>query len=127
MAGTAAAGATVTVFDAAGVVIGTGVAGADGGYGIALAPPRTDGETIRVTQTDGNGAVSPPVTAIAPDLTAPDAPVAVIDATGSVVTGTGQAGAAVTVRAADGTVIGTATAGAVPTGSEKNIATMTRT
>ncbi len=112
VAGTAAAGATVTVFDAAGVVIGTGVAGADGGYGIALAPPRTDGETIRVTQTDGNGAVSPPVTAIAPDLTAPDAPVAVIDATGSVVTGTGQAGAAVTVRAADGTVIGTATAGA---------------
>ncbi len=112
VAGTAAAGATVTVFDAAGNVIGTGVAGVDGGYGIALAPPRTDGETIRVTQTDGNGAVSPPVTAIAPDLTAPDAPVAVIDATGTVVTGTGQAGAAVTVRAADGTVIGTATAGA---------------
>ncbi len=112
VAGTAAAGATVTVFDAAGVVIGTGVAGADGGYGIALAPPRTDGETIRVTQTDGNGAVSPPVTAIAPDLTAPDAPTAVIDATGTVVTGTGQVGAAVTVRAADGTVIGTATAGA---------------
>ncbi len=112
VAGTAAAGATVTVFDAAGNVIGTGVAGADGGYGIALAPPRTDGETIRVTQTDGNGAVSPPVTAIAPDLTAPDAPVAVIDATGTVVTGTGQVGAAVTVRAADGTVIGTATAGA---------------
>ncbi len=112
VAGTAAAGATVTVFDAAGVVIGTGVAGADGGYGIALAPPRTDGETIRVTQTDANGAVSPPVAAIAPDLTAPDAPAAVIDATGSVVTGTGQAGAAVTVRAADGTVIGTATAGA---------------
>ncbi len=112
VAGTAVAGATVTVFDAAGIVIGTGVAGADGGYGIALAPPRTDGETIRVTQTDANGAVSPPVTAIAPDLTAPDAPVAVIDATGTVVTGTGQAGAAVTVRAADGTVIGTATAGA---------------
>ncbi len=112
VAGTAAAGATVTVFDAAGVVIGTGVAGADGGYGIALAPPRTDGETIRVTQTDANGAVSPPVTAIAPDLTAPDAPTAAIDATGSVVTGTGQPGAAVTVRAADGTVIGTATAGA---------------
>ncbi len=112
VAGTAVAGATVTVFDAAGIVIGTGVAGADGGYGIALAPPRTDGETIRVTQTDGNGAVSSPVTAIAPDLTAPDAPVAVIDATGTVVTGTGQAGAAVTVRAADGTVIGTATAGA---------------
>ncbi len=112
VAGTAVAGATVTVFDAAGVVIGTGAAGADGGYGIALTPPRTDGETIRVTQTDANGAVSPPVTAIAPDLTAPDAPVAVIDATGTVVTGTGQVGAAVTVRAADGTVIGTATAGA---------------
>ncbi len=112
VAGTAAAGATVTVFDATGIVIATGVAGVDGGYGIALAPPRTDGETIRVTQTDANGAVSPPVTAIAPDLTAPDAPAAAIDATGSVVTGTGQPGAAVTVRAADGTVIGTATAGA---------------
>ncbi|PTM44951.1 hypothetical protein C8J24_3168 [Sphingomonas aerolata] len=110
--GSAVAGATVTLFDADGVVIATGLAAGDGQYSIALVPALRDGETIRVTQTDGDGNVSPPATAIAPDLTAPDAPSAVLDQTGTALTGTGDAGAAITVRDADGTVIGTATANA---------------
>ncbi|MGP7796930.1 BapA/Bap/LapF family large adhesin [Sphingomonas sp. CLY1604] len=120
--GAAMAGAAITVYDADGAIVATGVAGADGSYSVALAPPRIDGETVRVTQTDGDGDVSPPATAIAPDLTAPAAPVAALDATGSVVTGSGEPGATVTVRAADGTPLGTATvtaggAFAVPLGT----------
>ena len=110
--GVAIGGATITLYDANGVVIGTGVAGADGSYRVALTPPRIDGETVRVTQTEADGDVSPPATAIAPDLTAPAAPVATLDATGGIVTGTGEAGAVVTVRAADGTALGTATVAA---------------
>ncbi|MEG8054761.1 Ig-like domain-containing protein [Sphingomonas aerolata] len=58
--GSAVAGATVTLFDANGVVIATGLAAGDGQYSIALVPALRDGETIRVTQTDGDGNVSPP-------------------------------------------------------------------
>ena len=110
--GTAAAGALVTLYAADGTVIGNGTAAADGSYAIALAPPRIDGETIRATQTDAAGAVSPPATALAPDLTAPAAPSAVLDPAGTVVTGRGEAGATVVVRDADGTIVGTATANA---------------
>ncbi len=107
--GTADAGAGVTLYNGDGIVVGTGVAGADGNYSVALIPPRIDGETIRVTQTDADGDISPPTVAIAPDLTAPQAPSATVDAGGVVVTGTAEAGATVIVRTADGTAIGTAT------------------
>ena len=109
--GVALGGATITLYDANGNVIGTGVAAADGSYSVALSPARIDGETVRVTQTDADGDVSPPATTLAPDLTAPAAPVATIDQTGAIVSGTAEAGATVNVRAADGTVLGTATAG----------------
>ncbi|MES3043815.1 BapA/Bap/LapF family large adhesin [Sphingomonas faeni] len=108
--GVAVAGAAIIVYDADGTIVGTGVAAADGSYTVALAPPRIDGETIGVTQSDADGDVSPPAFAVAPDLTAPEAPVATLDPTGAVVTGSAEAGAAITVRAADGTVLGTATA-----------------
>ncbi len=107
--GTADAGARVTLYNGDGIMVGTGVAGADGSYSVALIPPRIDGETIRVTQTDADGDISPPTVAIAPDLTAPPAPSATVDAGGVVVTGTAEAGATVIVRTADGTAIGTAT------------------
>ncbi|USU10010.1 Ig-like domain-containing protein [Sphingomonadaceae bacterium OTU29MARTA1] len=107
--GTADAGARVTLYNGDGIVVGTGVAGADGSYSVALIPPRIDGETIRVTQTDADGDISPPTVAVAPDLTAPQAPSATVDAGGVVVTGTAEAGATVIVRTADGTAIGTVT------------------
>ncbi|SFR76225.1 BapA/Bap/LapF family large adhesin [Sphingomonas jatrophae] len=110
--GVAEANATVRVLDATGTVIGTTVALDDGSYSVALTPPRINGETLRVTQTDGDGDISPPATAVAPDLTAPAAPTATIDATGSIVTGTGEAGATVTIRDAANTVLGTATVAA---------------
>jgi VCBS repeat-containing protein len=108
--GVAAGGATITLYDANGVAIATGTAAADGSYSVALTPARLDGETIRVTQADAAGAVSPPATAIAPDFTAAGAPSATLDTTGEIVTGTAEAGATITVRDGAGTALATATA-----------------
>jgi hypothetical protein len=106
--GIAASGNTVTVTGAGGVVLGTGVATADGSYTVLLTAPQRNGETLQVVQADAEGDRSPPTSLTAPDSTAPAAPTAVLDGTGISVTGTGEAGATVTVAAADGTVLGTA-------------------
>ncbi len=114
ISGIAEAGATVNVYDAGGTLIGTGVAGTDGRYTIALAPPLTAGETVTVTATDAAGNVSQPTSAVAPDLTdttAPDAPTGVINDAGDSVSGTAEVGATVNVYDAGGTLIGTAVAG----------------
>ncbi len=109
IAGTAEPGSTVTVTDADGNVIGTGTAGPDGTFTIALEPALGDGQTATVTATDpaGNESAATSVTA---DRSLPDAPV--VDATqGDRVTGTAEPGSTVTVTDADGNVIGTGTAG----------------
>ena len=106
------AGAAIIVRDANGAVIGNTQVGGDGSYTATLTPPQRDGETVRVTQTDADGDVSPPATAIAPDLTPPAAPVAAIDPTGMLISGTGEVGATVRVLDASGTPLGTATVGA---------------
>ncbi|WP_163114754.1 Ig-like domain-containing protein, partial [Acinetobacter pittii] len=67
------------------------------------------------TQADAAGNVSPPGTALAPDITPPAAPVATLDATGAVVSGTGEPGATVVVRDPSATVIGTAMVSAAGT------------
>ena len=110
--GTAEAGATVRVLGESGAVLGTGVAGADGRYAITLAPPQTDGESLRVTATDAAGNVSAPTTLLAPDLTAPEQPTATISSDGATITGSAEPGATVTVRDGSGAPIGTGTAGA---------------
>ncbi|MGK6319254.1 Ig-like domain-containing protein, partial [Sphingomonas sp. DT-204] len=110
--GTGEPGATVTVADPDGNVIGTGAVGADGNYSVTLTEPQTDGESLTVTQTDAAGNVSDPTAALAPDLTAPSAPTATVDATGTIVTGQGEAGASITIRDPAGTVIGTGAVGA---------------
>jgi VCBS repeat-containing protein len=110
--GTGEAGATVTVYGPDGTtVLGTGTVQPDGTYSVTITPAQTNGEEVTVTQTDPSGNESAPISATAPDLTAPDAPTAdVDDATGTTVTGTGEAGATVTVYAPDGTtVLGTGT------------------
>ncbi|WP_300116973.1 Ig-like domain-containing protein, partial [Sphingobium sp.] len=93
-----------------GVLIGSGMADADGSYAITLDPPLDDGETVQVTQIDAAGNVSAPALAIAPDLTAPVTPDATLDSPTSV-SGTGEPGATVTVSDRDGTVLGTAQVG----------------
>lgn len=110
--GTGEPGATVTVRDAGGAVLGSGTVAADGSYAVTLTPAQTDSQPLSVGQADAAGNGSPLVTIDAPDLTAPDIPLAAIDASGAVVIGTGEPGATVTVRDADGTVLGAATVAA---------------
>jgi VCBS repeat-containing protein len=107
--GTGEPGATVEVRSQAGALIGTGSVDQDGNYTAALVPPQTNGEALTVTQADVAGNVSGPTTALAPDITAPDAPTAVIDETGTVVSGTGEPDAIIIITDPAGTEIGTGT------------------
>ncbi|MBB5707654.1 BapA/Bap/LapF family large adhesin [Sphingopyxis panaciterrulae] len=109
--GTGEPGATVTVYGPDGTtILGTDTVQPGGTYSVTI-PAQVNGEDLTVTQTDAAGNESLPTPAEAPDLTAPGAPTAdVDDATGTIVTGTGEPGATVTVYGPDGTtVLGTDT------------------
>lgn len=113
LSGTAEAGSTVTVRDAAGTVLGTAVAASNGTFQVTLASAQTNGQTLQVTATDAAGNVSPAAAYTAADTTAPEAVTNLaVSADGATLTGTGEAGATVTVRAADGSPLGTAVVGA---------------
>ncbi|PVZ13589.1 MULTISPECIES: BapA/Bap/LapF family large adhesin [unclassified Pseudomonas] len=106
-------GATVTVTGANGAVLGTAIVDPAGGFAVALNSPQIDGQPLTVTQADAAGNTSPATVAPAPDLDGPLALAAIsLDAAGLALTGVTQAGAQVTVTASDGTVLGTAGAGA---------------
>ncbi|MGP5570090.1 Ig-like domain-containing protein, partial [Pseudomonas helleri] len=106
-------GSTVTVKDAAGLPIGTGVVGADGSFEVTLDKAQTNGETLGVTLTNAGGLTSPSINVVAGDTTAPDAPAdLVVSADGLALTGKGEAGSTVTVKDAAGIVIGTGPVGA---------------
>jgi len=112
LTGSAEAGSTITVRDAAGNVIGTGRTGTDGRFEVSLNPPLINKEPVTVTATDAANNVSPPANATAPDLTAPAAATNLdVNDTGTVLTGEGEPGAKVTVTGPDGSTIGTGTVG----------------
>ena len=71
--------------------------------------PQANGQALTVTQVDGAGNVSPQAPLTAPDITPPNVPTAAINATGTIVTGTGEAGTTVEVRNTSGAVVGTGT------------------
>ncbi|MEC3910173.1 Ig-like domain-containing protein [Sphingobium sp. CR2-8] len=102
------AGATITVRNAGGTVLGTAIVAANGTYSATLSPAQLNGEQLTVRQTDGAGNSSPNIAITAPDQTAPNAPTATVSPTGTVVTGAGEAGATVTVTNAAGVAIGSA-------------------
>ena len=110
LTGNGEAGATVTVQGPNGQV-GTGVVQANGTFSITLTSPQNDGQLLVVRQTDAAGNLSASTSLTAPDTTPPAAPVAVINANGTLVSGSGQVGSTVTVRNNAGTVLGTATVG----------------
>ncbi|QHB26138.1 surface adhesion protein [Pseudomonas monteilii] len=110
LTGNGEAGATVTVQGPSGQV-GTGVVQANGSFSITLTSPQNDGQLLVVRQTDAAGNLSASTSLTAPDTTPPAAPVAVINANGTLVSGSGQVGSTVTVRNSAGTVLGTATVG----------------
>jgi VCBS repeat-containing protein len=113
LTGNAEAGSTVTVRDASGNVLGTAVAGSNGTFQVALNSAQTNGQTLQVTATDAAGNVSPTAPYTAADTTPPAAVTNLaVSASGATLTGNGEAGATVTVRAPDNTVLGTTTVGA---------------
>nr|WP_121556341.1 Ig-like domain-containing protein [Brenneria salicis] len=112
VSGTAEAGSTVTLSDAAGNVLGSATAGSDGGSIVSLTPALTNGETVTAIASDAAGNVSEPATATAPDITAPEAPVVLLIAEdGASVSGTAEAGSTVTISDTAGNVLGSATTG----------------
>ncbi|MFJ4441846.1 BapA/Bap/LapF family large adhesin [Pseudomonas sp. NPDC089422] len=112
LSGSAEAGSTITVRDAAGNVLGTAVANSNGTFQVTLSSAQTNGQTLQVTATDAAGNVSPAAPYTAADTTPPAAVANLaVSADGSTLMGTGEAGATVTVRTPDGSSLGTATVG----------------
>ncbi|WP_033740264.1 Ig-like domain-containing protein, partial [Pseudomonas monteilii] len=113
LTGRGEAGTTVSIRDAAGNLIGSGTVGADGTFDVTLNPPQINSENLEVTLTDGAGNVSTPGTVTAPDVTAPLAPTDLaINEQGTTLTGRAEPGSTVSVRGADGVLLGSAVAGA---------------
>lgn len=109
LTGKGEAGSTVTVIAPNGSTIGSAVVDDEGNFSLPLTPAQVDKESLSVTLTDDSGNVSEPATASAPDLTAPDAPTNLaVSGNGLTVTGEGEVGTTATVRAPDGSIIGTA-------------------
>ncbi|HKS13648.1 MAG TPA: Ig-like domain-containing protein, partial [Pseudomonas sp.] len=110
VSGNGEAGATVTVSNAAGAVVGTSIVLADGTFRVELDTPQINQEPLSVQQADPPGNVSDPVGIIAPDLTPPAAPTDLrFNADGTQLGGTGEAGTTVVVTTLAGVQIGTGT------------------
>ncbi|KFB08185.1 Ig-like domain-containing protein [Nitratireductor basaltis] len=106
--GEAEAGATVTVRDQNGNVLGSAVADENGNFVVELSPKPAHGTPISVVAEDSNGNVSDPANGVI-DAMAPDNPV-VEKHNANEVTGTAEPGSTVTVRDGNGNVLGTAIA-----------------
>ena len=113
LTGTGEAGSTITVTGPGNVVLGTALVNSAGNFSVALNPLQINGQPLSVTQADGNDNVSPASPITAPNLSGPAQPADLaVDPTGTTLTGTGQPGATVEVRAADGSVLGSGPIGA---------------
>jgi sugar lactone lactonase YvrE len=112
LSGLGEAGASVTVFDVTGTLLGSTVARLDGSFEVQLSPPQANGQLLSVRQADASGNVSTAASVTSADTTAPDAlSQLAIGSDGATLTGRGEAGARVTVTDTGGTVLGTATVG----------------
>ena len=114
LSGTAEVGAVVTIFDGA-TALGSVTVGAGGTWTFTTAALGNGAHTLSTTVTDTAGNVSTGNTTatVNVDTVAPAAVSGLaINTAGTVVTGSGEVGATVTVRDAGGAAIGTATVGA---------------
>jgi VCBS repeat-containing protein len=111
--GTAEEGATVNIFDN-GTLLGSVVADGSGSWTYTPTTPLGQGShsfTVSATDAAGNTSASTAASAIVVDTTPPGAPTGMtVNATGTVVTGTAEAGSTVTITSSTGTVLGTAKA-----------------
>ncbi|UVH56699.1 Ig-like domain-containing protein [Variovorax paradoxus] len=110
IAGTAEAGAVVTIKDDSGKVIGSATVAANGTYTITPATPPVDGAVLHVAATDAAGNTSPETKATV-DRTPPAAP-KVHPTDGDPITGTAEPGSVVTIKDGLGNIVGSATAAA---------------
>ncbi|WP_223588872.1 Ig-like domain-containing protein [Neobacillus bataviensis] len=110
--GQAEAGSTVDVKAKNGTAIGTATTGVDSKFSVTI-PAQVSGTELSVTATDKAGNTSTAATVVVKDTTAPAKPVVneVTDKATSVM-GQTEAGSKVDVKTNNGSVIGTATAGA---------------
>ncbi|MBN3538645.1 Ig-like domain-containing protein, partial [Sphingomonas pseudosanguinis] len=96
--GTGEAGATVTIRDADGTVLGTAVVAAKGTFSAPLSTPQAKGQLVSLTQADAAGNVSRFGQATAPDITAPVGLTATINRRGTVRNGGVEGHGVVTCR-----------------------------
>ncbi|HDI4959167.1 TPA: BapA prefix-like domain-containing protein [Salmonella enterica] len=75
ISGTAEPGSAITIATPDGTPLGSGKVDGEGHFTLPLLPAQTNGEQVIVTATDSANNVSPPTTAQAPDITAPDKPI----------------------------------------------------
>ncbi|MFY9995004.1 MAG: Ig-like domain-containing protein [Leclercia sp.] len=110
--GTAEPNATVSVSNSLGEDLGTTKADVNGVYTITLTTAQVDGQTLNVVAEDAAGNQSEPGSAVAPDITPPDAPTELVVAqAGGTLTGVAEVGARIAVMSAGGDVLGTGTVG----------------
>ncbi len=109
--GTAEKGSTLVVTNIAGVEIGSAVANlSTGAYVVTLSSAQINKEKLSVVAVDAAGNRSIIRSITAPDLTAPEAPTASLNLTGTRITGVAEKGSTLLVTDIDGVQIGTAKA-----------------
>ncbi|MCH7340854.1 Ig-like repeat protein Blp2 [Acinetobacter higginsii] len=100
--------AKIEIKDAAGKVIATTQADAEGNYTIKLDQPLVNGGKVSVTAIDSSGNASKAAVVTGnKDTIAPDAPTAQLNADGTIVTGKAEANSKVSIYDADGKLLGT--------------------
>lgn len=111
--GTAEAGSTVAIYDN-GTLLATVTANGSGNWTYTPTLPLAQGNhtfTVTATDTAGNTSVTSQPSAIIVDTTPPLAPASLsMNGTGTVVTGTAEAGSTVTITSSTGVILGTAKA-----------------
>ncbi|XFC39384.1 Ig-like domain-containing protein [Stenotrophomonas indicatrix] len=108
LSGTAEPGSTVTLTDGSGNPIGQVIADGSGNWSFTPGTPLADGTVVNVVAEDAAGNSSPAAT-VTVDASAPAAPV-LNASNGSVISGTAEAGATVTLTDGSGNPIGQVTA-----------------
>ncbi|MCF5090682.1 BapA prefix-like domain-containing protein, partial [Stenotrophomonas sp. PA-6-5C] len=108
LSGTAEPGSTVTLTDGSGNPIGQVTADGSGNWSFTPGTPLADGTVVNVVAEDAAGNSSPAAT-VTVDASAPAAPV-LNASNGSVISGTAEAGATVTLTDGSGNPIGQVTA-----------------
>ncbi|WP_106408079.1 BapA/Bap/LapF family large adhesin, partial [Acinetobacter piscicola] len=98
----------IIIKDATGTVIGTGTTDANGNFTVGISPAQKNGEELKVSAQDAANNTSPEAPVIADDITPPALGTPTFTADGTQVVGTAEANSIITVKDANGNVIGTA-------------------